>query len=328
MERVSLGPYKVSKIGIGLWQASSPNWATRKRPAPVREIVEAAINAGVNFFDTAEVYGWGESERLLGEALKATHGEDIVVATKVAGFRHTRHFILKAVEASARRLGRKPDLIQYHWPPPPCSTPCRVARALEEAVAKGLAGAWGVSNFDGGMLLRAAECARRIEPVSDQVQYSLAYRTAEQDVFPVAERIGARIIAWSPLAKGALAGLREARAPVQSRDPVFKAASRDERLQEALGALAKKYGATKAQIALAWIVSKGAIPIPGSRRPERIAEYASAASIRLAEEDVKRLDEASRAYLGKWGSKYRALRWLRYVPAGIQYVVVRLSGGV
>jgi len=329
VSKTRIGPYRVYPVGVGLWQAASRGWGTRSRPAPVREIVAAALEEGVDFFDTAEVYGWGKSERLLGEALRSLGARSqVVVATKVAGFRGFRWQILKAAEASARRLGGAPDLLQYHWPPPLCSSVCRVARAMEEAVLRGLAGAWGVSNFDGSMLVRAAECARRLEPVSDQIQYSLAYRAGENDVFPTARRLGATIIAWSPLAKGALAGLREPKVPAQKRDPVFRAAARDEGLQEALAMVAARHGASKAQVALAWAVSKGAVPIPGSRRPERIREYAAAGRIRLEEDDVRLLDEASRKYVEKWGRRYGALRWLRYIPGPIQQAVILVAGGV
>jgi len=318
-----IGPYKVYPVGIGLWQAASKSWSTKKRPAPVREIVRVALEHGVNLFDTAEVYGWGESERLLGEALRDLKAHDqAIIATKVAGFRATRGQILRAAENSKKRLGRAPDLLQYHWPPPPCSTICRVARAMEEAVLKGLAGAWGVSNFDGAKLQKAAECARRLEPVSDQVQYSLAYRSPEHDVIPIARSLNAAVIAWSPLAKGALAGLKQPKTPAQWKDPVFRAAARDARLQETLQAIAEKHGATKAQIAIAWLITKGAIPIPGSRKPERIAEYALAAKIKLGEDDIEALDNASKQYLHRWGRKYKALQWLRYIPAPLQYLTV------
>ena len=327
--KTRLGPYTVYPVGLGFWQAAGPSWGTRRAPAPVGEIVGAALEEGIDFFDTAEIYGWGRSEELLGKALRS-HGSlrDVVIATKAAGFRWTRHGILKAARASARRLGRPPDLLQHHWPPPVPGSVCRVARALEEAVARGLAGAWGLSNYPGGLLERAAECARRTEPVSDQVQYSLAYRVAELDVFPAARSLGARVIAWSPLAKGALAGAERPTAPAQKRDPVFREAARDKVLQDALDRVAARHGATRAQVALAWIVARGAVPIPGTRRPGRVREYAAAARLRLGEEDLAVLDEASSRYRARWGRSYRALQWLRLVPAPLQYIVIRASGGV
>jgi len=328
--KTRLGPYSVYPVGLGLWQAASPGWGTRGRPAPVADIVGAALEEGIDFFDTAEVYGWGESERLLGEALRG-HGalEHAVVATKVAGFRATRGSILKAARASAARLGRAPDLLQHHWPPPLPYRVCSVARAMEEAVLEGHAGAWGLSNYSGRELEEAASCARRLEPVSDQVQYSLAYRTPELDVVPAAEKLGARVIAWSPLAKGALAGASRPRARAQRGDPVFRAAASDERLQSALDEAAARLGASRAQVALAWLVTRGAIPIPGTRRPERVREYAAAARLAPLPGDIMgMLDEASRRYRLRWGRSYRALHWLRLVPGPLQYIVIRVSGGV
>ncbi len=327
--RAKIGGLTVYPVGLGFWQAASGSWGTRSSPAPVDEIVSAALDEGIDFFDTAEIYGWGESERLLGAALRRHDSlHKAVVASKVAGFRASRHSVLKAARGIASRLGRPPDLLQHHWPPPLPATVCMAARALEEAVLRGLASEWGVSNYSGAELARAAECARRLEPVSDQVQYSLAYRVAERDVFPVASRLGAAVIAWSPLAKGALAGARRPSAGAQRSDPVFREAARDEALQAALDRAAERLGASRAQVALAWVIQKGAIPIPGTRRPERVREYAAAARLTLPQDVIDMLEDASRAYLERWGRSYRALHWLRLVPAPIQYIVIRASGGV
>ncbi len=325
-----LGPYKVYPVGLGLWQASSPSWGTKRAPVDVEALLRVAWEAGVNLVDTAEVYGWGESERLLGEALRRLQipRDEVVVASKVAGFRSTRWSILRAAEGVRRRLSTTPDIIQHHWPPPIHSRICTVARALEEAVNKGLAHEWALSNYNGRQLEEAINCSKKTEPVSIQVQYNLAYRSPENDVKPVAEKHGLAIIAWSPLAKGALAGATKPRTRAQRSDPVFKEASRDKELKEALEAIARKHGATRSQIALAWLIARGAIPIPGTRKPERAREYARAARIRLTREDIEALDHASRKYVTRWGGTYKALQWLRLIPSPLQYVVIRLGGGV
>jgi len=139
------------------------------------------------FFDTAEVYGGGRSERALGEAVREAGLRDqVVVASKVAGFRPSAYFIIKGAEGIKRRLGFAPALLQLHWPPPTWIPLCAPLRGLEKAVKAGLAEYVGLSNFSGALLEEALHCFSSVEPVSDQVEYNLAYRTPELDVFKVA----------------------------------------------------------------------------------------------------------------------------------------------
>ncbi len=319
------GP-RVSVVGLGFWQAGGKMW--KAGDVDFEAVVRAAVEEGINFFDTAEVYGWGRSEETLGRALKAAGaGDDVVVASKVGGFRVTRGQILGAVEAINRRLGRTVDLIQLHWPPPAWIPLCRVVRALEEAVKKGLAHYYGLSNFPAPLLEEALECASSIEPVSNQVQYSLAYRVAENKLKPLMDERGLALIAWSPLARGALAGAGAPRDPAQ-KDRVFKTAAMDQSLQEALDKAARSLGATRAQVALAWLISKGAIPIPGTRRPERVREYAGAAELSLPAETMEALNRASEKYKTMWGTCYNSLSYLRYTPCWLQYITLRVRGGI
>jgi len=326
--RLGRGGPRVSVVGLGFWEAGGRAWRAGGS-GWVRGVVGAALEAGVNFFDTAEIYGWGRSERLLGEALRlAGAGDDVVVASKVGGFRFYGGLVLRGVEAINRRLGRTVDLIQAHWPPPRWVPLCRVVRGLEEAVLRGLAHYYGLSNYPAPLVERALECPRRIEPVSDQVQYSLAYRSPENRLKPLLEARGMALVAWSPLAKGALAGLRRPRDPAQRGDPVFREASGDQALQEALGRVAGRLGVSRATVALAWLVDKGAIPIPGTRKPERVREIAMAADLELPGWAVEELDRASARYKTRWGTCYKSLQWIRLIPCSIQYLSIRLTGGV
>lgn len=328
MKTARLGALRVSAIGLGLWQLGSPSWGTRGIGSGV-EVVGRAVEEGINLFDTAEIYGWGRSERLLGEALRELGvGDEVVVATKVGGFRTIPYTIRKAAEGSRRRLGRTPDLVQYHWPPPIHTPLCTVMRGLERLVEEGLAHYIGLSNFNAVLLEKALQCLHRHEPISIQVQYSLAYRTPELRLLPLAGRRGLTPIAWSPLAKGSLAGATSPKAWAQRTDPVFKEASRDARLQEALRRIAGEHDATMAQVALAWLIHQGALPIPGTRRLERVSEYAGSMKIRFSEDELRLLDEASSRYRTRWGSCYSSLRWMRLVPSPIQYLSIRLMGGV
>ena len=325
------GP-RSSRVGLGFWQAGGRLWGARRMSqADVEAVVSAAASEGLNLFDTAEVYGGGRSEELLGAALrKLGLASGSVVISKVAGFRVSEGDIVGAARRIKSRLGFAPTVLLHHWPPPRWADPCRPLRGLERAVVEGLAEYYGLSNYGESILDRVLECARRVEPVLDQVQYSLAYRTPELGVKPLLDRHGMALVAWSPLAKGALAGLREPRAPAQRMDPVFREASRDEGLQEALARIAGKRGVTKAQVALAWLVAKGAFPIPGTTKPSRAREYGGAAKLELSEEEVRVLDEASSRYLKRWGGRYQTgfTRLTSITPSILQRLLINLVGGL
>lgn len=334
MRRIPLGNTgeKIPSIGLGFWQAGSPLWGTKgvMTPHDAAGLLRAAAEEGIELIDTAEAYGWGESERLLGEALRLVEAE-FLIATKASGFRWGADDIARAAERSRRRLGVDAiDLFQHHWPPPFYASLCTVAQGLEKAVDQGHARYVGVSNYDSRLLARMLECFHRHEPVSNQVQYSLAYRLPENRLLPLHREKGVTTIAWSPLAKGALSAsnpqdLSKRATRAQRSDPVFRKALDSKRLHNVLEEIAGELGATKSQVALAWLVHKGALPIPGTRRPERVREYARAGSLELTAGQVERLDIASRDFLGP--GDYRALSGLRLVPGLLQMLVVRLMGG-
>ncbi len=317
------GP-KISVIGVGLWQAGSIYWHgnTPDTLEEVRRGILRALELGINFFDTAEIYGKGVSERLLGETLRQSGlRSNAIIATKVAGFRWTRHDIIKAVKRSAERLGTHIDLIQHHWPPPVYAPLCRVVRSLEEAIERGLASYIGLSNYPTKLLEKALYCLKKYDIVSNQVQYSLAYRKPETGLKPFMEKHGITLIAWSPLAKGALAG---AKPDTLSRklDPVFRKAAQDRRLQETLERIAEKHKASKAEVALAWLIAKRAVPIPGFRRAHRIDSIARAATLKLPQEDINALDEASTGYTD---GEYDSLRLNRFIPGLLQRLALILG---
>ena len=313
------GP-SVPRVGLGLWQLGGRLWG----PAGLEEALEvasAALELGVALFDTAELYGMGRSERLLGEALRRLGGlEEAFIVTKVAGFRTSWGSVRKSLEASRRRLGRTPDLVLYHWPPPVPHTACRAARLLERAAEEGLTAYIGVSNFNAPELAEAAYCTKKYELVVDQVHYSLAHRVPENVLAPTAASYGAALMAWGPLAKGALAGKRKADNPARALDPVFREAARDERLQQTLASIASKYEASAAEVALAWLIARGALPIPGARRRRHVESAARAAKLAdtITASDLEALDRASERYRVRWGICYRELHWNRLIPGPLQ----------
>jgi len=318
---------RVPVIGIGFWQAGGRLWG-RYGLSDALRVVGTAMSHGARLFDTAEIYGGGRSERLLGEALRRIHGlGEAIIVTKIAGYRVTWNGFRKAVIGSTRRLGRAPDIVLYHWPPPWPLSGCRVAKLLERLVEEGLAWGIGVSNFGPGLLEEAAQCMRRHELLVDQVHYSLAHRVPEKSLIPLARRLGVSIMAWGPLAKGALAGKTSVNNLARLTDPVFIRAARDKRLQEALGNIAKRYGVSKAVIALAWLVSRGVVPVVGARREEHVVDAVRAAGLELGREDVALLDSVSKKYLGR--GEYRELYFNRFIPAPLQWLIYRvLLGGI
>jgi aryl-alcohol dehydrogenase-like predicted oxidoreductase len=316
-------------VAIGLWQVGSTLWGYRDADIlrRVREAIAYALEHGPAFFDTAEVYGGGLSERVLGEVVG--NDDRAVVVTKAAGFRTTRWSVLRALEASRRRLRRDAiDVALHHWPPPLHARLCSVVRALEDAVDKGLAHYVGVSNYSENLLEKALSCTRRHELVTDQVQYSLAYRVVENGLKQLAEERGLTIMAWSPLAKGALAGKTRADNRARRGDKVFEAASRDERLLETLRRVALGLKVTMAQVAIAWVKAKGAIPVVGVSRKEHAEEARKAARLELSEDAVRELDEASERYVRIWGTRYGAVQSMRLVPSLLQALAIKLMGGI
>lgn len=295
-----------------------------------RDAIRFAVENGLLFFDSAELYGLGGSEELLGSLLRELGARDeAFIVTKIAGYRVTVRGAVKAVEASSRRLGRRPDMVLYHWPPPYPFTACRAVRLLEAVLDKGLAGWMGVSNFDAVQLEEAVHCAKKAEVLVDQVHYSMAYRLPENHLIPRARRLGVTIMAWSPLAKGALAGKTLADNLARKIDPVFKRAARDRELQQALATAAGRLGADKASIAIAWLIARDAIPVVGVRRRSHVESITRALQLEIPHESLKELDKASEKYVAMWGKKYSELRFNRFLPPPIQYFVFNIVlGGI
>ncbi len=332
--RLGRGGPTVSVVGLGLWQQGSRMWGNLSpSPERVAEGLRIALEAGINLFDTAEVYGWGSSERVLGRALKELGrelAEEAVVVSKVAGFRSDPGDIVRAARGIAGRIGRPVDVLLHHWPPPLWRSSCTVAKGLEAAVKEGYANFYGYSNYDERLLREALECSKRLEPVAIQAQYSLAYRVSERGLMGIARESGLGFIAWSPLAKGALAGVTRPVTGAQRGDPVFRAAAQDTGLQLALDEASRRLGAGRAEIALAWVVHKGAIPIMGWRRPERVKTAIRAALLELTGEVIDMLERASKHYLERWGDKYKfeGESLVRLTPGILQKAILAVRGGL
>jgi diketogulonate reductase-like aldo/keto reductase len=324
---------RISIIGIGFWQAGSIYWGWRhgfrEGFERVRSIVENAYGNGINFYDTAEIYGWGRSEKLLGRAIRELGiRDDVVVVSKIAGFRYRFNDMLKAVRNISERLGFKPDIVLHHWPPPIYVNICRVIHNLEKLIDEGYVSYYGLSNYADQLLVKALNCVRKYEPVIDQLHYNLGYRVIENYTTKILDENNIVLVAWSPIAKGVLAGLRKPVTIAQASDSVFRSIARDDELQNVLDKLSNKYGVSKAAIALSWLIHKNAVPIPGTRKPKRVLEYVDAARIELDREDLELLDHASSKYITKWGRNYSSLRYMRLIPGILQHLSIRITGGI
>lgn len=303
MEFRYIGDVKVSAVGLGTWQFSDA-WGVTSYDA-AKSIVEKALSMGINFFDTAAVYGMGMSEKFLGQAIKELgEREKVVIATKIPGEFLSRHDVFKATRRSLERLGTSYiDLMQVHWPPCWDNIPtCEYMRALEELVRIGAIRMIGLSDFPPELIESAWSCLSTEDIVSIQVKYNLVERDAEKEIIPYAEANNISVLAWSPLAKGALSGKYTPEnlpkfSDVRSGSAVFHPENFKQiyeivKILEEIGA---KYGKKPSQVALKWLLmaSEKVIVIPGAKSPEQVEENAGASDWIMSLEDWMRLEEES-----------------------------------
>lgn len=303
MEYTTLGRnsgIKVSAIGIGLWQASG-DWNADDEQ--VIKAVAKAHSLGVNLVDTAEAYGNGHSESVLGKALKQVGRENFVVATKVNGAHLRYEELQRAAVASIKRLGvNEIDLYQVHWPDPWEQIPLKYTmKALEKLYLEGKIRAIGVSNFAVRDLEEARSYLSRTDIVSNQLRYNLVQRDIDEDVIPYCRKNGISIIAYSPLAQGALSGKYTVETvpkdDVRSSNLLFAPAnfSQISRLVEVLQSVAKAHGRTASQVALNWLATlPGVIPIPGVKTPAQAAENVSSIDFKLTIQELEQIERAAR----------------------------------
>lgn len=291
------------ELGVGAWQ-----WGDRVlwqygqgyNDEDVRAAFRVSVEEGIRFVDTAEVYGMGRSERLTGQFLKETD-QPVLVATKFfpMPWRWTKGSLIRALRHSLERLGLEAvDLYQAHWPSPilPIDS---LMDWMAEAVKLGLTRTVGVSNFSPSQTLSAySALARRGIPLaSNQVEYHLLNRTIEKNgLLARCKELGVRVIAYSPLAKGLLTGKYSPdRLPPGPRAltaaPIL---GRIGPLLKAMTEIGQDHGGkTNAQVALNWLICKGALPIPGPKNAEQARQNAGGAGWRLTDAEVARLDAVS-----------------------------------
>ncbi|MBE9167664.1 aldo/keto reductase [Pleurocapsales cyanobacterium LEGE 06147] len=315
MTTISLGKNgpQVTALGIGTWSWGDKlfwNYGKDYGADEVKEAFRAAIEAGVTFFDTAEVYGLGKSESLLGKFIQQADFP-VQIATKYGPFpwRFTARSVSKAITASLQRLQlQQITLYQVHWPFTFFMSQEILMNALADEVEKGRIQSIGVSNYSAEQMYQAHEIlAKRGIPLAvNQVQYSLLSRKIEsQGILDAARKLDITILAYSPLAQGLLTGKytpEKAGSPNGARrlDPRFssKGLRQIAPVLNLLYQLGEKYNKTPAQVALNWLMAQGkVIPIPGAKNAHQARQNAGALGWSLQEEEVKQLEQVSRPWL-------------------------------
>jgi aryl-alcohol dehydrogenase-like predicted oxidoreductase len=307
---------RISTITLGTMGFGGTGWASpvgRIDVEGARRQITMCRDAGVNLFDTADVYSAGLSEQILGEALGKDR-DDVLVATKVRGDMGTgpndgglsRHHIIRACEASLRRLGTDHiDLYQVHeWDG---LTPLdETLSALDALVRSGKVRYVGSSNYTARQLMKSLWISDRdgLEAfVSEQIYYSLQARDAENELIPIAIDEGLGVLVWSPLAGGLLSGKyrRGQEAPEGTRrfegwtEPPVHDEDRLYDTVDVLVELGQGHGVSAAQVALAYTLAKPAVTsvIAGARTEEQLADNLAAAELELTADEVRRLDDVS-----------------------------------
>jgi len=309
---------EVSAIGLGCMGMSQSYGPPPGDRQEMIAVIREAVERGVTFFDTAEVYGPFTNEELVGEAL-APLREQVVIATKFGfqfdadgkqtGLNSRPEHIKEAAEGSLRRLGIETIDLYYQHRVDPDVPIEEVAGAVKDLIGEGKVRHFGLSEAAAKTIRRA----HAVQPVTAvQSEYSLWWRRPEEEVLPTLEELGIGFVPYSPLGKGFLTGKIDENAEFASTDirntiPRFTPEARkaNQALVDLLGKIAERKNATPAQIALAWLLAQKPwiAPIPGTRKLERLEENIGAAAIELTSDDLREIESAA-SKIAVQGARY------------------------
>jgi aryl-alcohol dehydrogenase-like predicted oxidoreductase len=313
LETITLGQDGpvVTPLCIGTWAWGDKlfwNYGSDYGSEQLREAFKVALEVGTTFFDTAEVYGFGLSEDLLGQ-FRQQSNQPVQIATKYgpAPWRFTAQSVSEALTASLKRLRvERVALYQVHWPFSFLMSQETLMNALALEVQRGRIEAVGVSNYSADEMRQAQQllAARGVQLAANQVRYSLITRQIEsKGILDTASQLGVTILAYSPLAQGLLTGkyTADSSEPTGARrlDSRFSkdGLKKIEPVISLLRQLGEKHGRTPAQVALNWLIAQGnVIVIAGAKTPEQVRQNAGALGWRLSDEEVAQLKQVSRPW--------------------------------
>ena len=288
---------KISKIGIGTWQWGTKSWGYGKNYTfeDLEEAFKLAFENGINFIDTAEMYGGGKSEEIIGRLVKGIR-EDLVIASKVWPTHITYKGVKKAFERSSQRLKTSYiDLYYVHFPNPliPMKS---TAKAFKELHEQGKIRAIGVSNFNLKKMIKFDKLVDG-KLSANQVKYSLLKREPEKTLLPYCKQNNITLVAYSPLDQGAITGkYNEKNLPKdiwRRINPVFtsKNMKKIRPLIELLLEIAENHSAKPVNIALRYIIEKGAVPLVGVKKRSHVEDIIKTLEINLKQSDIERIDQ-------------------------------------
>jgi aryl-alcohol dehydrogenase-like predicted oxidoreductase len=291
------------EMGLGAWQWGDRvmwQYGSTHTDGDLRKAFQVSLREGIRFIDTAEVYGSGRSERLLGRFLQETD-QPVLVATKYfpIPWRLFKSAIPNALKRSLERIGAEAvDLYQIHWPMPTMSVDTMMD-GMSLCVEKGWTRTVGVSNFNATQMMTAysALARQKIPLASNQVHYSLLRRGVEKNgMLARCKELGVRLIAYSPLEMGMLTGkYTSENPPAGTRNAQYASLLKKlPPLLKLMTAIGQDHGGkSNAQVALNWLICKGSLPIPGAKNESQALQNAGALGWRLTDDQVAQLDEAS-----------------------------------
>jgi aryl-alcohol dehydrogenase-like predicted oxidoreductase len=306
VQKRTLGKSSLAVSAVGLGCMSMSNVYGKGDEAESIAVVHRALDLGVNFLDSSDMYGWGQNEELLGRALRGRRDE-VVLATKfgnlrepdgTAGVNGRPEYVPQACDASLKRLGVSTiDLYFQHRVDP--SVPIEeTVGAMKRLVEQGKVRSIGLCEAKPATLRRA----HSVHPLSAvQTEYSLLYRTEAEETLPTCRDLGISFVAYSPLGRGFLTGRVQSLSDIPEGDrrrehPRFRESNflHNLELVRRLEPIAREKDCTLGQLALAWLAAQGddTIPIPGTKRKDRVDENLGAGDIRLGPADIKRIAEA------------------------------------
>ncbi len=287
MDKKKFKYFTISSLAFGTWRIGGGYWyADHSRDKEWINAIRKAIELGITTIDTAEMYGNGHAEELVGEAIKGLKRDELFIVSKVWPSHADYDDVINSANKSAKRLGTYIDLYLLHSP---SRVPiCKTIKAFEKLVDDGIIRFFGLSNFDVEGIEKAKECVSKYEIVAIQNHYSLLSRGDERKALAYAENNGMLYMAYTPLENGIL-----------SRN-------------EFLANVGKKYNKSATQVALNWYICRNSLlPIVKASKVEHVEENAGAMGWRLSDEDWKAIDEHFRErsyFLDKMVSTFKSLR--------------------